>query len=142
MSGRNCLSYRSEKIKHWYEGKITRAGNAVREGGLRSVPSLISKHNQKRNAHVPATRSYIGQQGGGGAADGLRFGLFSMAFNGCEVIAVYNLLKYLGRFRDIREIAADFEKQGAIVMGGFGTRPSALYHYIRNHAGRDRKSVV
>ncbi len=158
------MADRNNKLKGWYEKRITKQSRALaaRSGrfsdgpaaeekisgtagekplpvpkGPRSVPAMISRRNQKHNAAFPATRSYIGKQGGGGAADHLRFGLFSMSFNGCEVIAVYNLLKYLGHFEDIRDIAADFERRGAIILGGFGTRPAALCEYISSKTGMD-----
>lgn len=138
---------RNDRLKGWYEKRITKrsrasAGEALRterpaRKGPRSVPALISRSNEKHNAAFPATRSFIGKQGGGGAADPLRFGLFTMSFNGCEVIAVYNLLKYLGCFEDIRKVAADFERRGAIILGGFGTRPAALCEYIEEKTGRE-----
>lgn len=94
------------------------------------IMQAVRKRNRAKNAAFSAVTDYIGMQGGGGAADDLRFGLFRMRFNGCEIIAVYNLMKYLGHFRDIREIAAEFEENGQVLFGGFGTRPDAIADYL------------
>ena len=91
---------------------------------------FASARNARKNSRMSAVSTYIGKQGGGGPADELRFGLFRMAVNGCEVIAAYNLLKYLGHFRDIRQIAADFERSGAVLLGGFGVRPGSIRSYL------------
>ena len=74
--------------------------------------SAVSRRNRRYNASLKAIDDYIGRQNGGGPADMLRFGLYRMRFNGCEVIAVYNLLHYLGGHRDIREIAEAFAEAG------------------------------
>ena len=96
----------------------------------KGIMRFVSRRNKRQNAGFPAVSDYIGCQGGGGAADPLRYGLFKMRFNGCEVIAVYNLLKLLGQPKDIREIAADLEEQGLILLGGFGTRPDGIRNYL------------
>lgn len=54
-----------------------------------------------------------------GKVSELKYGLFSVSFNGCEVIAVYNALEYLGRPSDIREVLY-FMKRYCIFFGLFG----------------------
>ena len=34
----------------------------------------------------------------------IRYGLFPMSFNGCEVISVFNALEYMGKPKPLREI--------------------------------------
>lgn len=60
----------------------------------------------------------INGQGTGEVAE-LRYGLFPMSFNGCEVIAVHNALEYLGIPQDIRKIR-DFMKRYLVLFGFFG----------------------
>ncbi|MBO6133729.1 MAG: hypothetical protein J6P05_05280 [Lachnospiraceae bacterium] len=59
-----------------------------------------------------------------------RFGLFPFWFCGCEVIAVYNLLKHLQRPKKLSELIGVFEKDGILLSGEFGTAPSAIYDYL------------
>lgn len=51
-----------------------------------------------------------------------RYGLFSMAYNGCEVIAVYNALEYFNKNIPLDEVAYTMEKY-KILMGLFGGSP-------------------
>ena len=63
-----------------------------------------------------------------------------MRFNGCEVIAVYNALRWLGYDEDIRDIAYRFETNGALLLGGFGVRPDSIADYLESKTGADVRS--
>jgi len=52
----------------------------------------------------------------------LRYGLFSMSYNGCEVIAVYNALVYLNKNISLDEVSYIMEKH-RILLGIFGCSP-------------------
>lgn len=52
----------------------------------------------------------------------LRYGLFSMSYNGCEVIAVYNALVYLNKNMPLDEVSYIMEKH-RILLGAFGSNP-------------------
>lgn len=54
-----------------------------------------------------------------GEVSELKYGLFPMSFNGCEVIAVHNALEYLGIPQDIRTVR-DFMKRYIVLLGLFG----------------------
>ena len=99
------------------------------------IMKLISERNSKYNERFRPLTAYAGKQAGGGPCDMLMFGLFRMSFNGCEVIATYNALKYLNLFTDIRQIASDFEKKGALLFGGFGVRTDAVASYMEYKTG-------
>ena len=63
---------------------------------------------------------------------GLKFGFFPMSFCGCEIIAVYNLLKFI-RFptrKSLQELIGAFERDGALFAGEFGTAPQAIFDYL------------
>ena len=124
-------------IRAAYERSVTRAPEkrASSHASVLSGHGLFSRLYEKNAAYNRKARritGYIGMQGSGGPADDLRFGLFRIRFSGCEVIATYNLLKYLGAWRDIRRIASDYERSGAILAGGFGVRPDSIAVYLRN----------
>lgn len=62
----------------------------------------------------------------------LKYGLFPMSFNGCEVIAVYNALEYLGKPQSIENIIRYMRKY-AVLLGLFGCNVfrvgNALEHF-------------
>lgn len=72
---------------------------------------------------------------GTGETAGLKYGLFPMSFNGCEVIAVYNALEYLGIPQDIRTVR-DFMKRYAVLFGLFGCNIYCLGGAL-NHFGAE-----
>ena len=84
----------------------------VRSGRL---TGFLAERNRKVNSRFPALENYAGCQGGGGDCDKLRFGLFCMRFNGCEVMAAYNILRLRGYNTDIREVAYHFETNGSVL---------------------------
>lgn len=49
----------------------------------------------------------------------MKYGLFPVSFNGCEVIAVYNALEYLGIRTDINKVLS-FMKRYCVLFGLFG----------------------
>ena len=62
-----------------------------------------------------------------------RYGFFSFGWCGCEIIAVYNLLKMLGRPRPLSEICREIYPYGQVLWGFFGTNVYVLSHYFRKH---------
>ncbi len=107
----------------------------------RSFSRFLAERNRKKNARFPKLQTYAGKQGGGGYCDRLRFGLFRMRFNGCEVISVYNVMRYLGYKPDIRDISYDFETSGSLLFGGFGVRPDSIADYLEEKTGARIKSL-
>jgi len=81
-----------------------------------------------RNRNKIHNRNYAGKIRGmiNGQATGvipeLRYGLFSMSYNGCEVIAVYNALAYMNKNTSLDEVAYIMEKH-RILLGIFGCSP-------------------
>ena len=129
-----------DPLKKTYTKMIAKEKVAHRARMLPSVEQPVhrgplARRNEAFNWSQPAVTGYIGQQGGGGQADELRLGLFRMRRNGCGAIAAYNLLKYTGHFRDIREIASDLEYKGVILRGLFGIRPDEICAYISAVSG-------
>lgn len=73
----------------------------------------------------------INGQGIGDVAK-IRYGLFPMSFNGCEVISVCNALEYCGKPKPVEEVAR-YMRRYAMVFGLFGCNPfrigKALEHF-------------
>ena len=104
----------------------------------RSVANhLIAEHNYKKNQEVDLSNyensgGYINDQNNKGSKMiDLRYGSESMDDTGCELIAVHNSLNTLNNKKDLRDIARDFEKDGKVLNGFFGTSPYAVGDYFR-----------
>ena len=101
------------------------AGNAV------SLAKAISNyiHNSKIQKSLPE-RGYIVNQ-----LD-KRYERWHLGFSnlkncGCELIAVYNVLLRLGKWRDLATLALEFEMLGFVMgFGYFGSNPAGLYNYF------------
>lgn len=55
----------------------------------------------------------------------------SADYNSCEVIAVYNCLRYFGKEADFPGLLETFEEKGVALGGFFGTDPRALQRYLK-----------
>lgn len=63
----------------------------------------------------------------------VRFGSSTMAYSGCEIMAVYNALYTLGKemtVRDMVELISAFERKGAVLRGKWGCSSYAVYEYF------------
>lgn len=62
----------------------------------------------------------------------MSYGAVSMRYSGCEIIAVYNAFRYIfGReFLTLPELIADFEQNGMVLNGWWGTSPKAIKKYV------------
>ncbi len=130
-------------------GIIPGLPNALVVGALRffSLFSFISKKKrsgnlENNNEKIPEgsftdKEGYINDQHAMGM---LRFGSSDMAYAGCEVIAVYNALLFLGCPMELPLLISIFEKRGTVLNGRFGTSPFALYRFLKKTADRVRCS--
>ncbi len=67
------------------------------------------------------------------AYDGWKFGLSTMDYNGCGVIATYNVMYLLGREEKLSDVAYEIERKlGTLVLGYFGTDPSQIKVYFKD----------
>lgn len=65
--------------------------------------------------------------------ENVRFGLSTMKYSGCEIMAVYNALLDLGNkmtARDMAELISTFEKKGSELQGRWGCSPMSIYRYF------------
>ena len=64
----------------------------------------------------------------------IRFGRFTMDYSGCEIIATYNAILSLGETlpeQGIADLISAYEKKGAVLWGGWGVAPRAIYRYFK-----------
>ncbi|MCM1302936.1 MAG: hypothetical protein NC305_09350 [Lachnospiraceae bacterium] len=65
--------------------------------------------------------------------ESVRFGLSTMKYSGCEIMAVYNALLDLGvrmTAQDMAELIGDFERKGAERKGRWGCSPGSIRRYL------------
>jgi hypothetical protein len=63
-------------------------------------------------------------------------GRSNMAWSGCEIIATYNALNALGANptpNTMVSLISNFETDGAMLSGYFGTSPRAIYNYFKDN---------
>ncbi len=95
----------------------------------------VAKDNYDSNSKIDLScydGKYINDQNTGEVSK-LKFGNFKMGYNGCGVIAVYNALLTLDKPQDIRDIAFEFENDGKMLGGYFGTNPYAVERYFNRY---------
>lgn len=121
-------------VVNFFKALIPGLPNSLVVGALRffSIFSYIPR--KKRILHLEDNKDkdkgeYIEDQN---LLKSLPFGSTDMAYAGCEVIAVYNLLKNLGEYTCLNDLIETFEKKGTVFNGYFGTSPYALYKFLKN----------
>lgn len=64
----------------------------------------------------------------------IKFGRYTMDYSGCEIIATYNAILSLGETlpeQGIVDLIGAYEKKGAVLWGGWGVAPRAIFHYLK-----------
>ncbi len=90
------------------------------------------------SSHLPTIRKAGGYIEDQAHYKDMRLGRASMAFAGCEIIAVYNALHDLneGHPTPLPDLIRDFEKKGMILSGLFGTSPRSIRDYFKTSGYR------
>ncbi|MBR4765509.1 MAG: hypothetical protein IK085_01960 [Clostridia bacterium] len=95
---------------------------------------MIEKSNYEINKFIKLGDGTINGQGIGPVSQ-MRYGLFPMSYNGCEMIAIYNFL-LLEKMENpgLAEIAHEMYPKSGVLLGVFGSNPYQLHKYfdIRN----------
>ena len=102
------------------------------------VPGKYVARNLTHNLHMEkaaelpdlSTTGYLEKQA---LWKDIHFGKSSIAYSGCEIMAVYNTLKALGEKTDYSvfcHLISGFEKKGAALWGKFGVSPGAIYRSL------------
>ena len=75
--------------------------------------------------------------------DDMKFGKFTMHHSGCEVMAVYNAINALGETEplNLAYYIADFENDGMVLGGRFGTAPKAINDRLKQY-GYDTRMTL
>ena len=103
----------------------------------RFLPDSGKRHLRKNDRaflrHLPVIRDKNGYIEDQGTYADLHYGKVHMAYAGCEIIAVYNALRFLSPYShpSLPALIRDFEKDGMVLSGHFGTSPKALARYLK-----------
>lgn len=97
---------------------------------------MLRKRRFRRNKVLEQSMQggYINGQGMG-IVSRMRYGICRMSFNGCECIAVYNAMVYLGKNPELSEIVLRLESY-RIFFGIFGCNPHKIGKVL-NKLGAD-----
>lgn len=98
----------------------------------KEYPGNLEQNTQNFPNHFYAineNRGYIEDQRN---YEDMKYGLTTIAFSGCEIIAVYNALYDLTgeKNRDFPGLIDYFEKNGILLYGYLGTEPLAIEEYL------------
>lgn len=100
---------------------------------------LHTEDNRKSFRHhsvdIARTNGYIEDQN---KYTDMRYGKVTMKFSGCEIFATYNALKNLhGKSPiELSDMIKEYEKDGMVLSGKFGTAPKAIKDYLDRHGYR------
>ena len=100
--------------KHMYENRM-------------AVDRMLGSFGENRDMACTG-RPFLESQNSYGS---IAYGRSDMAYAGCEVIAAYNALISLGMRVDLSELIRDFEKDGMVLSGRFGTAPYAIRDHLK-----------
>lgn len=93
---------------------------------------MVEKFNYKHNCQIEMPDDYINGQGKGQISK-MKYGLYSMGWNGCEMIAIYNAMRDLGLGRSIQDICLEMYPKSSVAVGFFGSNPLLLDKYFKIH---------
>ena len=91
---------------------------------------MLEKKNYEVNKNIYPGPGVINGQGCGEVSK-MRYGLFPMSYNGCEMIAIYNLM-FLEGFgeQNLAEICLEMYPKSGVLWGIFGSDTFRLHKYF------------
>lgn len=102
----------------------------------------LQQNTASFSAHLPSIRKAGGYVEDQHSYEDMSYGETTMKHAGCEIFAVYNALHTLESSITIHlpELIHEFEKDGMVLSGRFGTSPGALIDYL-NRKGYSTEST-
>lgn len=103
---------------------------------------MIEKSNYEINKFIKLGDGTVNGQGVGPVSQ-MRYGLFPMSYNGCEMIAIYNFL-LLEKMENpgLAEIAHEMYPKSGVLLGVFGSNPYQLHKYFDSRNIRVKRYYV
>lgn len=124
------LCYGIARIPNRCMVRIVKLCTVGKVSAQRILENAVVNSETLRNADFFAAGEYIENQD---CWKKVRFGLSTMSYSGCEIMAVYNALQALGEemaVQDMVELISAFERKGAVLRGKWGCSSCAVYDYF------------
>lgn len=94
---------------------------------------MLKNFNRRKNLRTERGKYLINGQGLGYVAE-MRYGFFPMSYNGCELIAIYNLLILEGREGvTLTDICTEMYNTACVCCGLLGSNVYVLDKYFTRH---------
>ena len=108
----------------------------------KNYPGNLDHNKQAFETHKSVIKSNNGYIEDQHNYKDMKYGYKTIAYSGCEIIAVYNSLYYLTKDEniDFPQMIDYFEHDGILIDGEFGTTPRALEEYINSKGYRTQSS--
>lgn len=73
----------------------------------------------------------------------IKYGKKTISFSGCEIIAVYNVIQeiFTEKRYDFAKLIEEFEKDGCVLSGKFGTAPIAMADFFKRRGYATEVSI-
>ena len=107
----------------------------LRKIASHNFPGNLEKNNANFKNHLKEIEKNNGYIENQHEYTDMYYGNKTMSFCGCEIISAYNALFDLTGNPNISlpEMINEFEKDGIVLSGFFGTAPRAIEDYFKNH---------
>lgn len=137
-----------KRVVDWFCKKIPKVSNRVIINFyeiLRFLNKLKPKKNKIKKALEENTLKFIDHINQINKCDGyiedqnnytdMKYGKVTMQYAGCEIIATFNAINnILGECKkNLGEMIQEFEKDGCVLSGKFGTAPKAIADYLNKN---------
>ena len=107
----------------------------LRKIAFHNFPGNLEKNSENFKNHLKEIEKNNGYIENQHEYTDMYYGNKTISFCGCEIISAYNALYDLTGNHNISfpEIINEFEKDGIVLSGFFGTAPRAIEDYFKNH---------
>lgn len=92
---------------------------------------MLEKYNYKHNLNISLEDNTVINGQGCGQVAKMKYGLFNMSFNGCEMIALHNSMVLLGEHSSLREVCLEMYPRSQALSGLFGSNPYLLGSFYK-----------
>ena len=93
---------------------------------------MLERINYRHNMKIALPDDYINGQAKGPVSK-MKYGFYNMGWNGCEMIAIYNAMRDVGKFNSLQNICLEMYPKSSVMCGFFGSNPYLLDRYFKNH---------
>ena len=92
---------------------------------------MLQKFNYRHNLTVTLKANTVINGQGCGEVAKMKYGLFRMSYNGCEMIALHNSMVLLGKCSNLKEICKEMYPHCQALSGLFGSNPCLLGSFYK-----------